>query len=221
MQECLNQCADDHLHYCSREHRAANHPRLRDALVSLFHTTGTWDPRLRLNHPTRTEQDANTGTRVTTDGLHLHVGGYCRQGRLSPPTQGAAYHPLVALLYILRDVLADGEHQAPDADVPWPKPQRRRPYGPTAVWLVTRDGQCAGAAEQAQVWAEWVIVQVGAGQPRPRGLPRSTTLLVATAVPHDPHMAVDALEDQPEDNGHLVVHQHSGAGWLWEHLMAL
>ena len=46
---------------------------------------------------------------------------------------------------------------------------------------------------------EWLIVQVGAGQPRPRELPRGTTLLVARAVPHDPHMTVHRLEDQPED----------------------
>ena len=51
-----------------------------------------------------------------------------------------------------------------------------------------------------------MIVQVGAGQPRPRGLPRRTALLVVMEVPHDPHMAVHALEDQPEDTGHLVLH---------------
>ena len=37
--------------------------------------------------------------------------------------------------------------------------------------------------------AEWVIVQVGTRQPMLWGLPRGTTLLVATAVPHVPHMA--------------------------------
>ena len=68
---------------------------------------------------------------------------------------------------------------------------------------------------------EWVIVQVGAGQPEPRGLPRGTALLVATGVPHDPHMAVHALEDQPEDTGHLVVHQRGGWTWLMEHVTAL
>ena len=64
-------------------------------------------------------------------------------------------------------------------------------------------------------------MQVGAGQPRPRGLPRGTTLLVATGVPHDAHMAVHALEEQPEDTGHLVVHQRGGPAWLKEHVTAL
>ena len=69
--------------------------------------------------------------------------------------------------------------------------------------------------------AEWVIVQVGAGQPKPRGLPRGTAQLVATGVLHDPHMAVHALEDQPEDTGHLLVHQRGGPAWLMEHVTAL
>ena len=48
----------------------------------------------------------------------------------------------------------------------------------------------------------------GGGRPaQPRGLPCGTALLVATGVPHDPHMAVHALEDQLEDTGHMVVHQ--------------
>ena len=64
-------------------------------------------------------------------------------------------------------------------------------------------------------------MQVGAGHPRPRGLPRGTALLVATGVPHDPHMAVHALEDQLEDTGHLVVHQRGGPAWLREHVTAL
>ena len=64
-------------------------------------------------------------------------------------------------------------------------------------------------------------MQVGAGQPEPRGLPRGTALLVATGVPHDPHMAVHALEDRPEDTGHLVVHQRGGPAWLKEHVTAL
>ena len=64
-------------------------------------------------------------------------------------------------------------------------------------------------------------MQVGAGQPRPRGLPRGTALLVAMQVPHDPHMAVHALKDQPEDTGHLVVHQHGGPAWLTDHVTAL
>ena len=89
------------------------------------------------------------------------------------------------------------------------------------MWLVTTDDQCTRAAGQAQLQTEWVMVQVAAGQPRPRGLPRGTALLVATEVPHDPHMAVHALEDQPEDTGHLVVHQRGGPAWLKEHVTAL
>ena len=103
----------------------------------------------------------------------------------------------------------------------WPKPLCPRPHAPTPVWWVTTDDQCTRATEQAQLQTEWVIVQVGAGQLRPRGLPRSTALLVATEVPHDPHMAVHALEDQPEDTGHLVVHQRGGPAWLGEHVTAL
>ena len=115
-------------------------------------------------------------------------------------------------MYILRDVLAESEHQEPNADVAWPEPLRPRPHSPTPLWLVTTDDQCTQATGQAQLRAEWVIVQVGAGQPEPRGLPRGTALLVATGVPHDPHMAVHALEDRPEDTGHLVVHQRGGPG---------
>ena len=85
VQECLNQCADEHLHYCRREQEPTNHPGWCDALVHLFHTTSTRDPRLRLVHPTRAKQDAQTGPRVTPDGLHLHVGGYRRRGGLPPP----------------------------------------------------------------------------------------------------------------------------------------
>ena len=66
-----------------------------------------------------------------------------------------------------------------------------------------------------------MIVQVGTGQPQALGLPRGTSLLVAAAVPHDPHMAVHTLEDQPQDTGHLVVHQRGDSAWLWEHLTAL
>ena len=47
VRECLNQCADEHLHYCRREQEPTNHPGWCDALVSLFHTTGTRDPCLR------------------------------------------------------------------------------------------------------------------------------------------------------------------------------
>ena len=46
-------------------------------------------------------------------------------------------------------------------------------------------------------------------------------LLVATEVPHNPQMAVQALEDQPEDTGHLVVQQRGGPAWLKEHVTAL
>ena len=98
----------------------------------------------------------------------------------------------------------------------WPEPLCSRPHAPTPVWLVTTDDQCTRATEQAQLQTEWVIMQVGAGQPRPRGLPHGTALLVATEVPHDPHMAVHTLEDQPEDTGHLVVHQRGGPAWLRE-----
>ena len=115
-------------------------------------------------------------------------------------------------MYILHDVLAESEHREPNADVAWPEPLRARPHAPTPVWLVTTNDQCTRAAGQAQLQAKWVRVQVGAGQPRPRGLPRGTALLVATGVPHDPHMAVHALEDQPEDTGHLVVHQRGSPG---------
>ena len=169
----------------------------------------------------RAKQGAHTGPRVTPDGLHLRVRGYCRWGGLSPPTREAAYHPPVAFMYIHHDVLAEGEHQEPNTDVGWPERLRPRPHAPTPVWLITTDDQCTRAAGQAQLQAEWVIVQVGAGQPRPRGLPRGTALLVATGVPHDPHMAVHALEDQPEDTGHLVVHQCGGPSWLKEHVTAL
>ena len=221
VRECLHQCADEHLHYCPCEQEPTNHPGWRDALVHLFHTTGTWDPRLRLVHPTRAKQDTHTGPRVTPNGLHLHVGGYRRRGGLSPPTRGAAYHPPAAPMYILRDVLAESEHQEYNADVAWPEPLRPEPHAPTPLCLVTTDDQCTQATGQAQLRAEWVIVQVGAGQLKPRGLPRGTALLVATGVPHDPHMAVHALEDQPEDTWHLVVHQRGVPAWLKEHVTAL
>ena len=221
VRECLNQCANEHLHYFRREQEPTNHPGWRDALVHLFHTTGKRDPRLRLVHPTRAEQGAHTGPRLTPDGLHLHVGGYRRRGSLSLPKQGAAYHPAAALLYILRDVLADSEHQEPSADVAWPEPLCPRPHPPMPVWSVTTDDHCTRATEQAQLQTGWVIVQVGAGQPRPRGLPRDTALLVVTELPHDEHMAVHAREDQPEDTAHLVVHQRGGPAWLREHVTAL
>ena len=124
-------------------------------------------------------------------------------------------------MYILNYVLVEGEHREPNAVVAWPEPLPPRPHAPTPVWFVTTDDQCTRAAEQAQLQAEWVIVQVGTGQPRPRGLPRGTVLLVATEVLQDPHMAVHALEDQPEDTGHLVEHQRGGPAWLKEHVTAL
>ena len=92
VRKCLNQCADEHLHYCRRAQGPNDHPGCRDALVDFSQTTGTRDPRLRLIHPSRAKQDAQTGPQVSSDGLHLHVGGYRRQGSLSPPTQRAAYH---------------------------------------------------------------------------------------------------------------------------------
>ena len=103
----------------------------------------------------------------------------------------------------------------------WPEPLCRRPHAPTPVWLVTADDQCTRATEQAQLQTEWVIVQVGAGQPRTRGLPRGTALLVVMGVPHDSHMAVHPLEDQSEDTRHLVVHQREALAWLREPVMAL
>ena len=132
-------------------------------MVHLFHTTGTRDPRLRLVQPTRAKQDAHTGPRVTLDGLHLHVGGYCCQGSLSPPAQRAAYHPLAALLYVLREILPDVEHQEPNADVGWHEPLYPRPHAPTPIWLVATDDECAKGTEQAQFLAAWVIVQAGGG----------------------------------------------------------
>ena len=61
VRQCLNQCADEHLHYCCREQEPTDQPGWRDALVHLFHTTGTRDPRLRLVHPEKAKQDAHTG----------------------------------------------------------------------------------------------------------------------------------------------------------------
>ena len=78
---------------CRREQGPTDHPGWRDALVHLFHTTGTRDPRLRLVHPTRAKQDAHTGQRVTSDGLHPNVGGYRRGGSLSSPHTGGGIPP--------------------------------------------------------------------------------------------------------------------------------
>ena len=58
---------------------------------------------------------------------------------------------------------------------------------------------------------------------RPHPLPRQgagTTLLVAAAVPHNLHMTVHTLEDEPENTGHLLVHQRGGPARLKEHLTA-
>ena len=219
VRECPNQCADEHLHYCRPDQEPTNHPGWRDATSST--PPARWTPAPDSFHPSRAKQDAHTGPRVTPGGLHLHVGGYRRRGSLSLPTQGAAYQPPAALLYILRDVLAEGEHQEPHADVAWPEPLCPRPHAPALVWLVTTDNQCTRATEQAQPQTKCVIVQVVTGQPRPRGLPRGTALLVATGVPHDPHTAVHALENQPEDTGHLVVNQRGGPAWLRENVTAL
>ena len=129
------------------------------------------------------------------DSLYLNTGSHRCKGDLSPPAQGAAYRLPAALMYILCDVLVNGEHQAPNADVAWHGPLRPRPHAPPPVWLVTTDDQCGQAVEQAQLWAKWVVVQVGAGHPRHWGLPRGTSPLVATAVPQDLHIALHALED--------------------------
>ena len=66
-----------------------------------------------------------------------------------------------------------------------------------------------------------MVVQVGAGQTRPHGLPFDTTLLVATAVRQSPHMALHALGGEREDTEHLVVHQRGDSAWLREQVTAL
>ena len=48
VQERLSQCANEHLHYCRCEQEPTDHSWWRDALVHLFHTTSTRDPRLQL-----------------------------------------------------------------------------------------------------------------------------------------------------------------------------
>ena len=213
LRECLDQCADEHLHYCLRKRGPTNHPRWRDALVNQFHTTGRRDCRLRLMH--------HTGSLITPDGLHLHLGGHCRKGDLSASHAGGGVPP--AGCPHVHPPRCDGQWRTPGAQRGRgvPEPLRPRPHAPTPVWLVTSDNQCTQAAEQPQLWAQWVVVQGGAGQLRPRGLPRGSSLLVATAVPHDPLMALHALEDQREDTGHLLVHQPGGPAWLREHLTAL
>ena len=163
---------------------------------------------------------AHTGPKVTLDGLHLHVGGYHRQGSLSPPRRGlhtTQRRPSCTFSALYSRTAT----QAPNADVAWPEPLRPQPHAQTLVWLVTKHDQCARATEQAQLLSEWEIVQPGEGQPSPCGLPRGTTLLVVTEVPQDPHMAVQTLEDQPGDTGHLVLHQRGGLAWLRQHITAL
>ena len=60
----------------------------------------------------------------------------------------------------------------------------------------------------------------GRASPGPVNSP-AAALLVATEVAHDLHMVVHALDDKPEDTGHLVVHQCGGPAWLGEHVTAL
>ena len=169
--ECPAQCADEHLHYCRREQGPTYHRGWCDTLVNFFNRTGTQDPRLRLIQPTRAKQDTNNGPRVTLDSLYPHMGRYCRKGVLSSPTQGAAYHPPAALMYILRDVLVDGKNHALDADATWPELLRPRPRAPTLVWLVTTDAQCTQAAQQAQLWANRWWYRWGRASPGPGGYP--------------------------------------------------
>ena len=88
VRECLDQCADEHLHYCRHEQGPTNHPGWRDALAHLFHTTGTRDPRLRLVHPTRAKQDAHTGPRVTPDGPAPPRPGATAARTACPPPRG-------------------------------------------------------------------------------------------------------------------------------------
>ena len=93
VRECIYQCGDEHLHYCRRKQGPTNHPGWRDALVNLFHTTGTPHPRLTFIHPTRAGHDANTGPQETSDGLHLQVADYRCQGKMSPPCAGGDIPP--------------------------------------------------------------------------------------------------------------------------------
>ena len=97
VRECLNQCADEHLHYCRREQEPTNHPGWRDALVHLFHTTGTRDPRLRLVHPKRAKQDAHTGPRVTPGRPAPPLRGLSPPGRPIAPHAGGGVPPAGSL----------------------------------------------------------------------------------------------------------------------------
>ena len=221
VRECLNQCANEHLHYCRREQERTNHPGWRDALVHLFHTTGTRDPCLRLVHPTRAKQDAHTGPRVTPDGLHLHVGGYRRWGGLSPPTRGAAYHPPAALMYILHDVLAESEHREPNADVAWPEPLRPRPHAPTPV-LVGDHGRPMHPSGGASAAPGRVGNSAGGGRPAqapwtpPWHRPAGSYGGAARPTHGSAHAGGPA-----GGHGTPVVHQRGGPAWLKEHVTAL
>ena len=134
---------------------------------------------------------------------------------------GVAYHRPGALMYILRDVLANGEHRTPNADAVCPEPLCLRPRAPTPVWFVATDVQCALSAEQTPRSSELIVVQMGAENPVTRGLPRNRNPLTAPGVPHSPQMVLHALDDQPADTGHRVVYQHRGPAWLWEQLTVL
>ena len=62
----------------------------------------------------------------------------------------------------------------------------------------------------------------GGGRPAlTPGLPCGATLLVATAVLHDAHMALYPLKDGPKDAGHIVVQQRGGLAWIREQITAL
>ena len=93
VRECLNPCANEHLHCCRREQDPTNHPGWRDALVHLFHTTGTRDARLRLFHPTRAKQDAHTGPRVTPGRPAPPRRGLPPPGQPIPPHTGGGVPP--------------------------------------------------------------------------------------------------------------------------------
>ena len=220
VRECLHICAAEHLRYNRQEQGPRTHPDWRQPLSDLFHNSGTWDLRLRLIHPTRAKQDAHTGHRGTADGVHLHVGGYRRKGDLTPPTEGTAYHPPAAVMFILRDALVAGEHREPNANAVWPTLLRPRPHVPTPVWLVSTEQQCEQAVAQAQHLPEWVLVQHGTGPHTARGLPREHRLLLATGPPMIPTWRYEAGE-RPADTSHVVVYQRGGPMWLREHLTAL
>ena len=164
VRECPHQCAEEHLHCCRRKQGPRDQPGCCKALVSLFHTTGTHDPRLRLVHPTRAKQHAQTSPGLTPNGLHLNVGGFPCKGDPTPPQKGL--HPTRRRPYFtFSATLVDGVHQEPNADVTWPESMRAQPQAPMPVWLVTTDEHCAQAAEQSLLWNGWVVLQVGAGQP--------------------------------------------------------